>query len=143
VISRIHLVAAVVATLSITSFFTATIFVELFGSVESISTIKRLVVEPGLFILIPAVVITGISGFVCAKGRRGGLISYKMKRMPIIAANGILVLVPCAIFLNLSAADGLFDMKFYLIQGVELIAGATNLTLMGLNIRDGLRMKGY
>jgi hypothetical protein len=66
-----------------------------------------------------------------------------MKRMPIIAANGILVLVPCAIFLNLSAADGLFDMKFYLLQGVELIAGATNLTLMGLNIRDGLRMKGY
>jgi hypothetical protein len=28
------------------------------------------------------------------------------------------------------------------VQSLELIAGATNLTLMGLNARDGLRMAG-
>ena len=31
---------------------------------------------------------------------------------------------------------------FTRIQGLELIAGATNLALMGLNIRDGLRLTG-
>jgi len=28
------------------------------------------------------------------------------------------------------------------VQVIELIAGATNLTLMGLNVRDGLRLSG-
>ena len=37
---------------------------------------------------------------------------------------------------------GSFDTTFYVVQVVELIAGATNLTLMGLNVRDGLRMTG-
>lgn len=62
--------------------------------------------------------------------------------MPIIAANGILVLVPCAIVLAHWANAGAFDARFYLVQAIELLAGATNLALMGLNIRDGLRMSG-
>jgi hypothetical protein len=44
--------------------------------------------------------------------------------------------------LNRWAAAGSFDITFYIVQAVELIAGATNLTLMGLNVRDGLRMAG-
>jgi hypothetical protein len=40
------------------------------------------------------------------------------------------------------AAAGRFDTTFYLLQGVELIAGAINIGLMGLNIRDGLRLSG-
>ena len=28
------------------------------------------------------------------------------------------------------------------MQAIELVAGAVNLTLMGLNVRDGLRMSG-
>ena len=134
--NRIHLVAAIVATLCIALFFTATIFVELFGSAEAVSNVKSLIGKPGLFILIPAIAITGASGCACAKQRRGGLIANKMKRMPFIAANGLLILVPCAITLNQWASAGSFDMTFYIVQGVELIAGATNLALMGLNIRD-------
>lgn len=62
--------------------------------------------------------------------------------MPFIAANGLLVLVPCAIVLNRWAAAGTFDTAFYVVQAIELIAGAANLALMGLNARDGLRMAG-
>ena len=62
--------------------------------------------------------------------------------MPFIAANGLLVLVPCAIVLNRWAAAGSFDTTFYVVQVVELIAGATNLTLMSRDVRDGLRMAG-
>lgn len=36
----------------------------------------------------------------------------------------------------------MFDSRFYLVQGLELLTGALNLTLMGLNIRDGLRLSG-
>lgn len=139
---KIHLVTAVVATLCISTFFTATILVELFGSKESIATVKNLIVTPGLFFLIPALAITGISGFNSAKNRQGRLISNKQKRMPFIAANGLLILLPCAIFLNQWAATGTFNPQFYIVQAFELLAGAINLSLMGLNIRDGLRMTG-
>jgi hypothetical protein len=52
------------------------------------------------------------------------------------------VLVPCAIILDRWAAAGAFDASFYAVQAIELVAGAVNLTLMGLNVRDGLRMTG-
>ena len=57
-------------------------------------------------------------------------------------AAGLLVLVPCALVLNRWAAAGAFDAMFYAVQALELVAGAVNLTLMGLNIRDGLRISG-
>ena len=75
-----------------------------------------------------------------SRSRRGRLVDAKKKRMPFIAANGLLV--PCAIFLNRWAAGGAFDTTFYVVQAIELIAGAINLTLMSLNARDGLRMAG-
>ena len=139
---RIHFFAGLLATLTIASFFSATLFSELLGSSGTIAIVKAFVVMPGLLILIPAIVATGASGFVMSKSRQGRLIAAKKKRMPFIAANGVLILVPCAIFLNRWAAAGTFDTTFYLVQGLELLAGATNLGLMGLNIRDGLRMSG-
>jgi CDGSH-type Zn-finger protein len=62
--------------------------------------------------------------------------------MPFIAANGLVILLPSAFYLASKAAAGEFDGWFYAAQGLELIAGAANLTMMGLNIRDGLTMTG-
>ena len=138
----LHRLAASVATLCIASFFSATIFVELFGTEESIATLKSLIVWPGLFILVPSIALTGGSGFALAKSRSGKLALQKKKRMPLIGANGILVLIPCAVVLDRWASAGTFDTGFYVVQGVELLAGAINLILMGMNMRDGLRMSG-
>ena len=35
-----------------------------------------------------------------------------------------------------------FDTTFYAVQTLELVAGATNVVLLGLNMRDGFQMKG-
>ncbi len=140
--NKIHPIAAVIATFCIATFFTSSILVELFGSHESIAMVKSLIVMPGLFILVPAIAATGATGFTLAKNRKGRLVESKMKRMPFIGANGLLVLLPAAIFLDQWASAGSFDTTFYIVQGLELIAGAINLTLMGMNIRDGLRMSG-
>ncbi|HPE81017.1 MAG TPA: hypothetical protein PKZ35_13550 [Gammaproteobacteria bacterium] len=139
---NIHFVAGLLATLTIATFFTSTIVVELFGSHEAVATVKNFIVMPGLFILVPAIAATGGTGFALSKSRKGRLVQVKQKRMPFIGANGVLVLIPCAIFLDRWASAGAFDTTFYIVQGIELIAGATNLTLMGMNIRDGLRMSG-
>jgi len=63
-----------------------------------------------------------------------------MKRMPFIGANGLLILLPAAIFLDQWAAAGSFKTEFYMVQGIELLAGIINLTLMSFNMRDGLKM---
>lgn len=139
---RIHLIAGLLAPLCIAIFFSSTVLVELFGSHADIAHLKSLIVTPGLWILLPCLAVTGASGMFLGRSRRGRLIDAKKKRMPIIAANGLLVLVPCALFLNGWAAAGSFDTTFYVIQALELVAGATNMTLLALNIRDGLRLAG-
>ncbi len=139
---RIHSLAGLLATLTVATFFSISLISEIFGSKETIATVKALIVMPGLLVLIPAVVATGISGVVLSRSRQGRLVAAKKKRMPFIAANGVLILVPCAIFLNRWAAAGTFDTTFYWVQGLEFLAGVTNLGLMGLNIRDGLKMSG-
>lgn len=139
---KAHFIAGLLATLTIATFFLSTVIVELFGSHEAVAIVKSLIVMPGLFILVPAIAATGGSGFALSKSRQGRLVEAKKKRMPLIAANGLLVLLPSAIFLDRWASAGSFDTTFYFVQGAELLAGAVNLTLMGLNIRDGINMSG-
>ncbi|MDF1486565.1 hypothetical protein PY257_15490, partial [Ramlibacter sp. H39-3-26] len=52
------------------------------------------------------------------------------------------ILIPSALYLASKARAGEFDSVFYAVQALELVAGAVNITLLGLNMRDGLRMKG-
>jgi len=42
---------------------------------------------------------------------------------------------------NARAAE--FDVSFYAMQVLALAAGTLNITLLGLNLRDGVRMKGW
>jgi hypothetical protein len=140
---RAHLIAGLLAPLCIATFFLSTILTELFGSHAAVAQLKSLIVTPGLWIMIPLMAAAGGSGLFLARSRKGRLVDAKKKRMPFIAANGLLVLVPCAIVLHRWAAAGSFDISFYVVQVIELIVGATNLALMGLNARDGLRMAGH
>jgi hypothetical protein len=138
----LHIAAAILATSTIAVFLLATLLVELFGSPGAIAAVKRAIVLPGLLLLVPAIAATGASGFLLSHSRRGPLVDAKKRRMPVIAANGLLVLVPCAIALDAWAAQGLIDARFYALQCLELAAGAVNLALMLMNVRDGLRLGG-
>ena len=93
-------------------------------------------------ILVPALVVTGASGFRLAGASSEPRIARKKRRMPFIAGNGVLILVPAALYLAFLAARGEFGGTFYAVQAVELVAGAVNLTLMWLNARDGWRLSG-
>jgi hypothetical protein len=137
----VHPVAGALALLTIATFWLSTALSELFASGAAVIAVK-IAIPWGFLLLIPALAAVGGSGFALAKGRRGGVIGTKIKRMPMIAANGILVLSPAALFLASKARAAEFDTSFYAVQALELVAGAANLTLLGLNMRDGLRMKG-
>ena len=136
---RVHAIAGALAMLLITAFFVSSIAAELFASLETIAFVKRSIAW-ALIILIPALAATGGSGNQLSGKSKAPLITKKKKRMAFAAANGLIILVPCAMLLNALASKGAFDRTFYIIQAVELVAGAVNILLLGLNFRDGLKM---
>lgn len=135
----VHPVAGMIAILTIATFWLATAISELFLPEAAVVAVKT-AIPWGFLILIPALAATGGSGFAWSKGQRQGLVGAKLKRMPFIALNGLLILIPAAVFLASKARVGEFDTTFYVVQALELIAGAANLTLLGLGMRDGLRL---
>ena len=140
-IKFVHPFAGTLAIVTIATFWLSTAVSELFGSQALVITVKT-TIPWGFLVLIPALAATGGTGFKLSRGRRSGLVGAKARRMPFIAVNGILVLIPSAFFLSYKAQSGAFDTSFYVVQGLELLAGAANFVLLGLNIRDGLKMKG-
>ena len=125
---KIHAAAGAGAFLFIASFWSSTVFSELFGSHETVG-------------LIACMATAGATGMKMGGKSKHAAIAAKRRRMPFIAANGVLILLPCAFFLNSRAAVGQFDSVFYIVQSIELIAGATNLTLLGLSMKDGFSIR--
>lgn len=140
-IGIVHPLAGAVAILTIATFWLSTALSELFCSQTTIIAVKT-AIPWGFLLLVPAIALAGGSGLTLAKGRRGGVIGSKIRRMPLVAVNGVLILIPSALYLSFKANAASFDTAFYAVQILELVAGAANLTLLGLNMRDGLQMKG-
>jgi len=134
---KIHAAAGTLALITITTFWSSTILTELFGSHSQVATLKMGILW-GMLILIPSMATAGATGAALGRKWRLPQVAAKSKRMKFIAANGLLVLVPSAVFLAFRAGSGQFDGLFYTVQAVELMAGATNITLLGLNMKAGL-----
>lgn len=140
--SAVHAAAGTLALLLVAGFWTSTLVSELFLGSEAVVTVKQAIARYGLIALVVAMAATGGSGFALGKDRKGRLIEEKKKRMPFIGANGLLVMIPAALFLSMKATAGEFDALFYGVQAVELAVGAVQLTLLSRNFRAGLRLSG-
>lgn len=136
---RVHLAAAIAAFALICTFWTGTVVSELFFGPAAVAAVKQGILW-GMLLLVPAMAIAGSTGFRLGGRSTAPTIAAKRRRMPAIAMNGILILVPSAIFLAARAGAGEFDAAFYAVQGIELIAGGVNIALMGLNMRDGFAL---
>jgi len=135
----VHSIAGGVAIVVVATFWLSTLVSELSGIKPLIVQVKT-AIPWGFLLLIPALIATGGTGFALSGGRKVGLIAKKRNRMPLIAGNGILILIPIALYLAAKAKAGEFDTTFYIIQTVELIAGAINLWLLSKNALDGRKI---
>lgn len=138
---RVHAFSGAMGLLIILTFFLSTVIVEIGGEEAAIQAVKRAIAW-ALLLLVPTMAAAGISGARLSSQSQAPIIQRKKRRMAIIAANGILVLVPCALVLHWLASIGNFGVAFYVVQAVELIAGPVNIVLMGLNVRDGMKLTG-
>ncbi len=125
--------------MTISGFWLSTLISELFLSEAAISTVKTAVLY-GMAVLIPAFATAGATGAALGRGMKLPQVKAKMRRMKLVAFNGIAILLPSAIFRATQAQAGAFDGIFYGIQLLELCGGALNITLLSLNIRDGIAL---
>lgn len=91
--------------------------------------------------LVPSLAVTGATGRHLAGGWRHPAVAAKQRRMALVALNGILLLLPLAVGLWWLAGRGMTAPPFFWLQGLETVAGLTNLVLLGLNARDGMRIR--
>lgn len=138
-LTRIHIAAATVALLTVAAFVGLALVSEI--SPDHLATARRWIAR-GLFLLIPALIVTAATGHEISRGNRRGLVGDKMWRMKVVATNGLVILVPCALFLASRAEAGDIGGVFRIVQGLELVTGVINFTLLGLNFRDGMRLSG-
>ncbi len=138
---RVHPIAGGLALLTMLTFWTSTVVVELVGDRADIVAVKHAIMW-GLLVLVPAIAATGGTGFVRAGLSKNAYILAKKRRMQVVVPTGILVLVPCVLYLGTTASASGLGAYFHEVQAVELLAGAVNITLMSLNVRDGIRLTG-
>lgn len=132
-----HRVAGGLAMFLVLSFWTSTIVSEVLLSHGAVAATKQAILY-GLLLLVPSIALAGISGLFLARRRPGLAVGPKAKRMRLIAANGVLIMLPAAFYLFHKAAAAEFDATFYVVQALELLAGAIQLSLMARNYRDGV-----
>jgi hypothetical protein len=138
--AKVHAFAGVLALLTVCSFWSATALSELFGDASAVAAVKNGVLA-GMLVMVPAMAIAGASGFSLGRGWRSPVVERKKQRMKIAAANGVLILLPSAVFLAGKAGAGEFGAAFAAVQAIELTAGAVNIALLSMNMRDGLALR--
>ncbi|NVK18323.1 MAG: hypothetical protein HWE30_06500 [Methylocystaceae bacterium] len=137
-IKTAHPIAGAVALLTILTFWSATVFSKYLGDPEMIVQVKTMILY-GMILLVPAMAVLGGTGFKLGGKSTYPLIVSKRKKMPIIALNGLIILVPSAVILQQMAVSGKFGTLYLIIQSIELIAGALNIILLGIAFRQGLK----
>lgn len=140
--SVIHAIAGTLALLLVASFWSTTVIAELLLDSPAVVAVKVVIAKYGLACLAVCMAAAGGSGFAISRSRAGRLIAQKKRRMPVLGVNGLLVMIPAAIYLAMKASAGEFDIRFYAVQGIELLVGLVQLTLLGKNFAAGLRLSG-
>ncbi len=139
--SKMHAIAGVLGFVCIVTFVTSTALSELLGSPETVAAVKTWVFR-GMFILLAALMAAGATGVSLLGKRTAPRALTKQKRGPIGFMTGLFVLLPSSYFLSSWASEGTFDGWFYGVQAVELAASTVVVAMVGLNIRDGLALRG-
>lgn len=137
---KIHVAATIIATLTIATFFISSLTAEINGDVILIRKVKEAIFYslPVLLVVMPAL---GITGNKLACKSKSPLILAKQRRMKFAFVNGVM-LISLACFLYYRSHYQTIDITFLGFQFAEFALGLTNLTLIGLNIKSGLKLSG-
>lgn len=136
----VHLIATIVAVLTISTFFTISMIAEIRGDEDFIRSVKTFILYalPIMILAMPALKLTGDK---LAGKSKSPLIAVKAKRMKLVMMNGI-ILVSLAIFLYYRSNFQQIDGIFLTAQIAEFAFGLFNLSLIFMNAKAGMQLSG-
>lgn len=138
---NIHAIAGVIGFICILTFVTSTVYAVFLGDTATYAAIKGNIFK-WVFLLIAALLVAGGTGVNLLGKRQEVLALTKQKRGPIGFMTSLLILLPCAYFLSKWAAAGSIGTLLFVVQTLELLASGVVISMVGLNIRDGLALTG-
>lgn len=141
---QLHALSGALATLTVATFWTSTLISEVFLSREAVVAVKHAIALYGLVPMALFMALAAATGQRLSQGgaRQGRLLDEKRRRMAALRRNGLLLMVPLALFLNWKAGAAEFDRVFYAAQLAELLLGLSQLSLLARNLHAGLRLAG-
>lgn len=139
-LATIHLLATIVAVLSISTFFTISLIAEIKGNDDFIRSVKAFILY-ALPIMVLAMPTLKITGDKLAGKSKSPLILAKIKRMKLVLMNGM-VLISLAIYLYYRSHYQQIDGVFLIAQIAEFAFGLFNLSLIFINAKAGMHLSG-
>jgi hypothetical protein len=136
----LHGVSGAAALGLVACFWSLALWCELGASAATVVVLRQGILY-ALPLLVLALATAGASGARLAGRVPGPAARAKLRRMRLAAVNGLLVLIPAAVFLGLRARAGDLSGPFATVQAAELCAGAVNMVLLGRNLAAGLAMR--
>ena len=139
-ILRAHLIATIVAVITISTFFVISLFAEIKGDKILIKSVKAFILY-ALPIMVLAMPVLKITGDKLAGKSKNPAVLAKAKRMKIVILNGI-GLISLAVFLYYRSHYHMIDNIFLRAQIAEFVLGLANLTLIIINAKSGMQLSG-
>jgi hypothetical protein len=136
VLVRVHLAAAAGALAVISAFLVSSVVTELVGSPGDVRVLRHGILL-GLPLLIGCLAAAALTSRRMAGRSRVPVVRRKQRRMQVVAALGLVVLVPCAVALDYLAGSAAAGSLASVLEITEILAGGVNLALLALNFRDG------
>lgn len=137
-IVKAHIAATIVAVFTIATFFTFSLIAEIRGNEDFIRKVKETILF-SLPLMLFAMPILNITGNKLVGNSQNPIVLAKKKRMKLVLIIGI-GLISLAIFLYYRSHYQRIDSVFFTAQIIEFVLGLTNLTLIGLNGKNGFQL---
>lgn len=139
-LALVHGLSGAAALGIVLCYWSMALYAEVLASADTVILLRQVILYV-LPLLVLCLATAGASGAKLAGRSQAPQIRAKSTRMRLAALNGLLVLIPAAVFLGLRARTGDLSGPFAAVQILELCAGALNIVLLGLNMRAGLALK--
>jgi hypothetical protein len=137
---KAHIIGAIIAVITIATFFTFSLIAEINGDEAFIKQVKKGILF-SLPLLLVAMPMLNITGNKLAAKSQNPIVLAKRRRMKFVLVNGI-TLISLACFLYYRSHYQAIDGFFLTAQIAEFALGLTNLTLIGMNIKSGFQLSG-
>jgi len=139
--NTMHAAAGVLGFVLVATLAAGTVVSWATGAPDTIATVKAFNFW-SMFPLLVMLAGAGATGMSLLGKRKDPVALTKQLRGPRAFMTNLLVVLPVAWFLKDWSSMGDFDTTYYVLQGAELLAQGFCLVQIGLNIRDGLALRG-